>query len=95
MDDSRLNDDSLNGPECSWVSDLLASQNAPSAPDDVVETVLAALGDEQSTRQAAERAKSDSLGELLGRSVTGTFGTNAPTHYTKKGLGLRQSQPHR
>ncbi len=87
MDDSRSTDS-----EFDWVTGLLAAQPSPAAPDDVVGRVLGALAEEQSLREAAGRAKTDSLGELLRRSDNGTFGANAPAHYTKKGLGLRRSQ---
>ncbi|AXE37350.1 hypothetical protein [Acidipropionibacterium virtanenii] len=75
-----------------WVSELLASQPSPSAPDDVVESVLGAIADEQEVREAATRAKGrDPLGELLNRTSTGTFGANVPSHYTRKGLGISRS----
>lgn len=74
-----------------WVSELLASQNSPQAPDDVVDAVLAAISDEQEVREAAGRAKGDPFGELLNRTSTGTFGANVPSHYTKKGLGITRS----
>lgn len=76
-----------------WVSELLASPSPPSAPDDVVDSVLAAIRREQATREEAGRAKHDPLDELLGRTSTGTFGANAPSHYDKEGLGLRHSAP--
>lgn len=78
-----------------WVSELLASQDSPSAPDDVVDAVLAAIGSEQELREEADRAKGDALGELLSRTNTGTFGANAPSHYTRKGLGITRSSAAR
>lgn len=78
-----------------WVSDLLASQDSPSAPDDVADAVLAAIGAEQQLREDADRAKGDALGELLSRTNTGTFGANVPSHYTKKGLGITRSSASR
>lgn len=82
MDDERIPSDEQ------WVSELLASQDPPAAPDDVVDSVLAAIRREQATREQAGRAKRDPLDELLGRTSTGTFGANAPSHYDKKGLGM-------
>ncbi|MCI1748249.1 MAG: hypothetical protein LKI24_09230 [Acidipropionibacterium sp.] len=79
MDDARSTD-----PDLKWVSDLLAAQPSPQAPDDVVGRVLQALGDEQSAREPAAGATDSLLSGLLN-------GSGGDPYHAK----LSPSHPHR
>lgn len=87
--EDTMNDSLSTDSDLEWVSDLLAAQPAPPAPDDVVGRILQALGDEQSSRDPVARP-TDSLGELL--RGPGAFGPAAPDRFTKKDLHQRGSQ---
>ncbi len=69
MDDSRDNRLDPSDPgsqrQLGWVSDLLAAQPAPKAPEEVVSAVVRGLAREQSRRDPAIRDKSDTVTQAL------------------------------
>ncbi|WP_257477849.1 hypothetical protein [Acidipropionibacterium jensenii] len=69
MDDRRDNHLDPSDPgsqrQLGWVSDLLAAQTAPKAPDEVVSAVVRELAREQSHRDQTIRDKSDTVTRAL------------------------------
>lgn len=87
---ARPDGDRPDPAESRWVTDLLAAQPAPSAPDDVVARVLQALTEEQSAREAAAQATTDPLEEALRHS---NGGSRRPSHYSKQSLDPVRHEP--
>lgn len=73
-----------------WVSAVLGSQPDPVLPEAVATRIEAALAEEVTRRSDGVAADENcrAVNELHQRSSQGSFGTNAPSHFDRPGLGI-------
>ena len=76
-----------------WVSEVLREEPDPTIPPDVTARITDALRAEVEHRAAGDLAADakQAFDEVERRSSLGSFGTNAPAHYDRSGLGMRET----